>query len=204
MGRVVTISSTYGAGGSVVAPRVAELLSLPFADRLILARGPGDEVGEHLSDEERQELRRRGFLDRLAHLTGGLGLPVPGGDDLRGPVRQQVEASITELAQRGAVILGRAAAIVLCAEREAFHVRLDGPEARRCRQAMSLGGIDETTARAQQAETDRARARYVARLYDRDPADASLYHLVLDSTAIPLAACARVIELAATSFWEPS
>jgi cytidylate kinase len=34
---VVTVSATYGTGGSVVAPRLAEELGLPFVDRLISA-----------------------------------------------------------------------------------------------------------------------------------------------------------------------
>src|SRR4051812_50103599 len=32
---VVTLSASYGAGGSVVGPRVAELLGAPFLDRAI-------------------------------------------------------------------------------------------------------------------------------------------------------------------------
>src|SRR5205823_5794203 len=71
MGRVITISATYGAGGTIVAPRLAERLGLPFADRLIPARGGEDAPGEELSEQEREESRRRGFLDRLARLTGG-------------------------------------------------------------------------------------------------------------------------------------
>src|SRR2546429_6540497 len=106
MGRVVTISATYGAGGSVVAPGVAERLGLRSADGLMPPVGGDEALGEELSEQERQESRRRGFLDRLAHLTGGLGLPVPEGGDLQSPVRQQVEASIALLAEDGAVILG--------------------------------------------------------------------------------------------------
>ena len=34
---VITVSATYGAGGSVIAPRLASQLGLPFVDRLISA-----------------------------------------------------------------------------------------------------------------------------------------------------------------------
>jgi cytidylate kinase len=203
MARVVTISATYGAGGSVVAPRLAERLQLPFADRLITPRGaPSSPAGERLSDEEREEAGRRSFLTRLGHLTGGLGIPVPESTDLRGPVRAQVEASIWHLARgSGGVILGRAAALVLGNHEGAFHVRLDGPAVRRCRQAMTIEGIDATTAADRLAHTDKARARYIAGLYDRDASDPTLYHLVLDSTVIPLDVCVELIERSARAFW---
>src|SRR5229473_8608841 len=97
--RVVTVSATYGAGGSVIAPRLAERLEVPFADRLIPARdapvtAPG---GERVTEEERRQTSRSRFLARLALLTGGLGLPVPHPEDLTDPVRQRVEQSIRDL-----------------------------------------------------------------------------------------------------------
>ena len=50
-------------------------------------------------------------------------------------------------------------------------------------------------------DTDRARTRYVSRLYGCDPARPDLYHLILDSTAIPLDGCVDVIAVAAEVFW---
>jgi cytidylate kinase len=200
--RIVTISATYGAGGSVIAPALAERLGLPFADRLIPARGTLDAAGEGLSDEEREEMRRRGFLSRLAHLTGGMGLPVPDAGDLRGPVRAQVESHLRTLAESGgAVVLGRGAQIALAAEPMAYHVRLDGPPERRCERAMAFENIDASTAHDRLEETDRARARYLVRLYDHDPSDPALYHLVLDSTVLASDVCVDIVATAATSFW---
>lgn len=202
---VVTISATYGAGGSVIGPRLAERLGLPFADRLIPARdAPAPVVGsEQVSEAERLQVSRARFLTRLAQLTGGLGLPVPHPDDLTDPIRQRVEESIHELAtSTGAVILGRAGAVVLSKDPRTFHVRLDGPEDRRVTRAMAIEGIDGPTARARLHETDRARARYVDRLYGHDPADPGLYHLVLDSTALATADTIEILATAATAFWQ--
>ena len=198
------MSATYGSGGGLIAPALATRLGLPFADRLIPALGGPQPAGqgEQLTEEERLASQRTSFLDRLAHLTGGLGLPVPTGDDLGDDVRQQVERSVCDIAAgAGGVILGRAAMVVLAGHPMAYHVRLDGPEDRRCARAMALEGIDEATARDRMAETDRARAKYFSRIYGRDAADATLYHLVLDSTALPIDACVRVIVDAATAFW---
>ncbi|MBV8951669.1 MAG: cytidylate kinase-like family protein [Actinobacteria bacterium] len=204
MCRVVTISASYGAGGSVVAPRVAQRLGLEFADRLIPAsdRPYRDASGEQLAPDERQQLARGSLLVRLASLGSGFGLPVPEAEDFGDQVRNHVEESIQRIARGpGGVILGRAAAIVLGRQRSAFHVRLDGPAERRLAQAVALEGVDRETAQARQVDTDRARTRYVSRLYGYDPADPAVYHLVLDSTAIPFDGCVEVIATAAEAFW---
>jgi cytidylate kinase len=204
--RVLTLSATYGAGGSVIGPRLAQRLGLPFADRLIPARDAVvDEAGESLSDEERHETTRQRFLSRLALVTGGMGMPVPTGADIADPVRVQVEESIEQLVEQGgAVILGRAGAVVLADHPRALHVRLDGPEVRRVARAMQVEGIDEDTARQRMGETDRARARYVEKLYGRDPADAALYHLIIDSTVLAPDDCVDIVARAAAAFWARS
>ena len=93
------------------------------------------------------------------------------------------------------MILGRAAAVVLGKDR-GFHVRLDGPAERRIVQGAVVEDISEEKARERLRAADKARTAYVRRLYRTDPADASLYHLVIDSTAMPLDA---VIELILTA-----
>jgi len=205
--RVVTLSASYGASGSLIAPAVAARLGLPFYDRLIPARDAvaaatqGD-AGERMTEEERLAARRTSFLDRLAHLTGGLGLPVPAGEDIGDHVRDTVEHSIRDIAAgSGGVILGRGAMIVLAGQPGAFHVRLDGPVERRCARAMAFEAIDAATARHRMVETDRARARYFTRLYRRDAHDPALCHLVVDSTVLPVEACVRMVVDAATAFW---
>jgi len=50
-GPVVTISATYGAAGSVIAPRVAGELRLPFIDRLISADLSQEAASEMRSSE---------------------------------------------------------------------------------------------------------------------------------------------------------
>ena len=168
--RVVTMSATYGAGGSRGGTSLAERLGLPFADRLILASdtaAPGAGT-ERVTEDERRQYSRTRFLARLALVTGGLGVPVPTAEAVGGGVQAQVEASIhQEMAHDGAVILGRAAAVVLAGHPRAFHVRLDGPNARRVQRGMTIERIDEATARARLDETDRARSRYVERVYGR-------------------------------------
>jgi hypothetical protein len=53
--RVVTISATYGAGGGLVGPAVADRLGVPFVDRAIpvaVADNLGISVDDALSRDE--------------------------------------------------------------------------------------------------------------------------------------------------------
>jgi hypothetical protein len=77
-----------------------------------------------------------------------------------------------------------------------FHIRLDGPPGRRLAQGAAIEGISEDQARERLRAADKARTACVRRLYRCDPADASRYHLVIDSTAMPLE---TVIELIVTA-----
>jgi cytidylate kinase len=95
------------------------------------------------------------------------------------------------------VIVGRAAAVILQGRADALHVRLDGPANARVQQAMAALNIVEGEARRKLQQTDRARAEYLRLFYHKDWADPSLYHLVIDSTAIPLSVCAHIVIAAA-------
>ena len=207
MTRVVTISATYGAGGSIVAPQLAERLQLPFYDRL--THGPEtrspERIQERLTEEERSEAPPGRLVASLSHLSGALGIPVPGAGDLdpNSELRRSVEESVWRVAgSGGGVILGRGAAAVLDAHPTTFHVRLDGPVERRVEQGSRLEGVDHDVALAHQQDTDKARTRFVQRLFERDPADPRLYHLLVDSTAVALPDVVDLVGSAATAFWE--
>jgi cytidylate kinase len=111
-------------------------------------------------------------------------------------LRSQSEEGIRALAAAGAgVILGRGAAIVLGKDC-GFHVRLDGPPDRRAAQGAEIEGLSPDEARQHLDAADRARTAYVRRLYRADPADPQHYHLVIDSTALPLSTVTEIILLA--------
>jgi cytidylate kinase len=189
--RLITVSAAYGAGGSVVAPALADRLGLPFLQRVTTSAGHVAEPGpcdEQLSTEEAKTTPVHRLL---AHFTQAM----PTGPTQSPPsthhqdqhLRGHGEAGIRRLlaAGGGGVILGRAAAVVLGKDR-GFHVRLEGPPERRVVQGAAVEGISEQEARDRLRAADKARTAYVRRLYRCDPADACLYHLVIDSTAIPL------------------
>jgi len=116
--------------------------------------------------------------------------------------RQTTEKVLWELASgSGGVVLGRAGALVLASCPNALHVRLDGPAAARAARAALQEGLSLTTARDQLRQADRTRTAYVRHLYGRDPRDPRHYHLVIDSTVVPLDACLDTIVAAATGLW---
>jgi cytidylate kinase len=206
LARVVTVSAVYGAGGSIVAPQLAERLGMSFFDRLVHTTGPHDSaaISEQLTAEENVQAPAGRFSTRLAQLTSGLGLPMLAPDDMDPSrlLRQQVVDSVWRIAGgEGGVILGRAAAVITSSHPLAFHVRLTGPPERCLLQGMRIVGDTIESAREHQATTDRTWSRFVTRLFDRDPADPKLYHVVLDSTAIPLDRCVDLLAEAAHAFW---
>lgn len=210
--RTVTISATYGTAGHEVGPAVAERLGVPFVDRAIptaVAADLGCSLEEALAHDDRAEHG----LGRL--LSGALRLPTVtfGGVDMYvpGPLPhapeefvRRAEKVLRETARtRGGVFLGRAGALVLADHPGALHVRLDAPLERRVRRAAELGGMTEREARRIIEDNDRARSAYVRAFYRADPADPRHYHLLVDTTVIPVPVCVDMIVMAAEALDPP-
>ena len=198
---LVTLSASYGAGGSQVGPALARRLGVPFVDRMLptaVAARLDVPVEVALQRDECLAPLLERWLARFAH-SGALATSAPAPEPVLGPSeRSYVEACEETIREQSeGVILGRAAAVVLRATPGALHVRLDGPQQARVDQAMRIEGIDRETAERRLAQMDKARESYVRRFYGVNPRDAELYHLVLDSTAIPLERCVELIAAAA-------
>jgi len=191
---LVTVSASYGSGGSEVAPALARRLGVRFVDRAV-----SPETAHRLAQEENEGRFWR--LIRSISPAGGLTAgSIHAERELHGRLgdREALEAALRAVAADGdAVILGRAGALALRDDARALHVRLDGPREARVLRAMEIQAIDEETARQRLAETDRARERFVRDIYSLDPTDHSLYALVLDGTAFTTEACVEVIATAA-------
>jgi cytidylate kinase len=201
--RLVTVSASFGAGGSVVAPALAERLGVPFLQRATSSAGgfrDEEPCVERLVPGEADTTPVHRLLASLIHaMPAGPTQSPPPARDLDESLRRHCEDGIHRLAAAGeGVILGRGAAVVLGKGR-GFHVRLDGPPGLRVVQGAAIEGIGDDEARRHLDAADRARVAYVRRLYRADPADPRHYHLLIDSTAIPLDAVTEII-LRALSF----
>jgi cytidylate kinase len=195
--RLVTVSAAYGAGGSIVAPTLARQLGVPFLQRATNTAGGVGEAGpcaEPLTPDEAKLTPAHWLLACLtAAMPAGPTQSAPPSRHQDEDLRQYCEQDIRRLADADAgVILGRGAAVVLGKGR-GFHVRLDGPPQARVVQGAAIEGISVDQARRHLEAADRARDTYVRRLYRADPADARHYHLVIDSTALPLDAVTELI-----------
>lgn len=203
---LVTISASYGAGGSRVGPLLAERLDVPFAER-VMRRRVADRVAGPLADARRDEQPLGRSLGRVLRQVAGERAPVtPVGDRAEQAAddeyRRVHEQEIRTLVDDGGVILGRAAAVVLRDVPHALHVRMSGPVGLRVQQAMLIEDVDHATARWRQATEDRARDAFVRHFYGLDPDDPALYHLAIDSTRLPLESCVETIAAAALAMAE--
>ena len=180
---------------------MAERLGLPFHDRAIAAQ-VAVRLGVPVSEAEaNDETVVRGLWRLVASLgtmpdpVGGV-LPTSSLPDARA-YRQQTERVLGEIADgAGGVVLGRAGALVLGDRPDALHVRLDGPRDLRLKAAIARSGRSATRCAARWRPNDRTREAYVRHFYRCDPASAQHYHLVVDTTALPVE---TVVELVLTA-----
>jgi cytidylate kinase len=202
---LVAISAAYGAGGSHIGPAVADRLEVPFVDRAIPLRVAQrldvsfDDADAHTEGPGPSWLERllRGFIG----IDTGAPTPVPAETVNSEDFRRATENVIQRQADSGrGVILGRGAVIVLRDDPRVLRVRLDGPEERRVDQAVRLGGLDREVARNTLKRIDRFHQEYTRHFYGVELRDPSLYHLVIDSTAIPIEAAIELIAAAAQAF----
>ena len=215
---LVTISASYGAGGSVVGPMLADILGLAFCDRMVAfelarsdtmdaeLRGPGAAsvavCGESAHAPELRAVPAASFLGRMAPAwLLGRDFAAPAGFGDREAIRRRSEAEAKQTLHDGGVLLGRAGALLFGSVSSAYHVRLDGPRRGRAACAASLEQIDENEALQRLERTDRQRGALTRRLYGVDSAEAALYHLVIDTTPLALEFVAELIAAVAMTFW---
>jgi cytidylate kinase len=192
---VVTVAAFYGAGGTVVAPQVAQRLNVSFLDRGVLvgvAARMGIPESAAAGYEEQQGPVAR-YFERLSRGSGPDASPMDRLDIEEQRYRAETEAFLASATKAGGVVLGRAGAVVLGSVPGALHVLLGGPREARIKQAMTLDNVDRETAERRQRVNDQERMGWLSRVYGVDPVDPDLYHLRIDSTALPLDACVELI-----------
>ena len=201
---VVTLSATFGAGGSEIGPAVAEKLGLPFVDRAIPMR-VAEKLGVSVADAQaKDETISTGFTRLISTMALVPDLAAGAGPIAYNPVpderifREQTEKVLHEIAAgRGGVILGRAAALVLAGVPGALHVRLDAPAAARLEHIRREHELTQAQAERLLRDNDSAREAYVRHFYRCKMTEARHYHLIIDSVRLPVGAVVDLIAQAA-------
>jgi Cytidylate kinase-like family len=187
MAPLVTLSAAYGAGGSRIGPALAARLGVEFLDRAIPTQ-VADRLHVPLDNALAHDESLGDTIGRLASAFALLpelaGAAAQAGFHAGEDYRRETEKLIKEHASDGAVVLGRAGAVILQEHPTALHVRLDGPPAKRVARAMEIEGLGREDAERLRKDGDRAREAYVRHFYGRDARDPALYHLVIDSTRL--------------------
>jgi cytidylate kinase len=199
---LVALSAAYGAGGSRIGPSLAQRLGVPFLDRAIpMAVAERlevslDDAAAH--DEQMSSSLLERVLSGFVGQDSGAPAPLPAETFSSDRFRRATEDVLLAQAATGeGVILGRAAVVLLRDQPQVLRARLDGPPERRVEQAMRLQGIDRPAAERATRQLDRTHVAYVKHFYGVDLRDRSLYHVIIDSTAIPIDACVELLEQAA-------
>ena len=196
---VVTLAALYGAGGSVIGPRVAERLGVPFLDREIpeaVTERTGLSRDAVSVVDEAPRNRSERLISTLGRASTASGTAAGAAEDVElyeRRLRGHVEEFLARASESGGVALGRGGMVVLRDLPSALHVHLGGPRVARVNQGMALEGVDRETAERRQEAEDEARIGYVRRAYGVDGEDPGMYHLMLDSTALDLDVCVELI-----------
>ena len=199
---VVTITRQYGAGGSLVAQRVAERLGWTVIDNEFVGE-VAQRAGLPPEEVAAREERAPSLIERLAS-TLAVAAPevfVPAAAREHEPDEEALirvtERVIAEAATHGRVVLvGRGATAFLGTAPEgarALHAYVVAPRGVRIRTVAERLAVGTEEATKMVDDIDAARERYLERYYGRRRDDAANYHVVVNTAWLGYAAAADLI-----------
>jgi cytidylate kinase len=195
----VTVSSSFGAGGQVVGPAVAQRLGVPFFDRAIPAT-VATRLAVPLEQVAAQDEKPPSAWNRLGRAFADMAVPMGplAAESDPDALRAETERILRQIADTtGGVVVGRGAMVILGGRPDVLRVRLDGQVDARIARVAESEGIGLEAARVMQRDTDRARDSFLKLFYRVRHDDPALYDLMIDTTEIPFETCTEIIVLAA-------
>ncbi|GMV11645.1 MAG: cytidylate kinase [Gemmatimonadota bacterium] len=197
---VVTISRTFGAGGSEVAAELSRRLQWALLDNAFVERVA---VGLHVTPAHMEaiEERRPSLAERIADafayssqelLAAPLGAPLPPTEER---ILEATRRVIDEAVARGPVVLvGRGAQMCLANREDAVHVLCVAPRDACAARVAARRGIPVADALRLVDETDRQRLEYVRRNWKRDWLSPANYHLCVNTDWLGIDGAVTLIE----------
>lgn len=201
--RAITISREYGSGGGEIAARLAKHLGWRLIDHEVVVR-VARELGVSEADVEVHDERAESLFSRILTSMQSIQPPVyvesqtslillANANDYREALHKVVMGAVKT---GNVVIVGRASQLQLAQRRDVLHVRIVAPLEQRIQYVMSREGLNQEAARSRVHSKDRDRVRYLQAEYQRDPADARLYDLVINTNVLDLDSAVDLINLA--------
>jgi len=196
---LITISREFGAGGSMVARKVAEQLQWRLIDNEVVAE-VARRTGMSLEDVAARDERGSTFPERLARvlMASSAEAMAPGAleateaEDAK-LVRVVEQVVADECAGGDAVVLGRAAVAVIGRRSDALHVKVVASPGWRTAHLVSRLEIGTDEAAKRVKDVDAHRGRYHRQWYDRDWADPRNYHLVVNTEWLGVDCAAAIV-----------
>lgn len=195
---IITISREYGSGGRKIGEMVAERLGIPFYDKEIIEETAKTVGMSPEFVEGHEEKLSNSFFYNFA--VGAIyGLAHPEKPDLKDlPATERIflaqQQIIEDLAEKGpCVIVGRCADFILKDREDMIKVFIYADKQTREKRVIEEYGrlpeyIDQTV-----AYVDKRRRLHYETYTTQDWGDRKNYHLMLDSSALGLEACADII-----------
>jgi len=183
--RVITVEREYGAGGGVIAEKLARRLGWKLWDQLLtqeIARRMDCDCRAVEKHEEHKDSAYYRLLKAFLRgsYEGSQNAPRLGIVDTD-CVREVFQKIVPEIAAAGnCVIVGRGSAYYLCSRQDTFHVFIYAPFPERVRRLQASGKSEEEA--EELAETvDRDRADFIKRYFKVDWPARHCFHLMVNS-----------------------
>jgi cytidylate kinase len=215
---VITLSRQLGSLGDEIAVRLAQRLELRLVDQEVINRAAlesgvprvaleelGYEGQQNLARQILKAMRTMPSIPTTSQAYGDdvtLALPFGG---LLSPTAPPISASIEQyvhmvglvvrnVAREGDVLIaGRGGQILLAKEPRALHLQVVAAQPFRIERVMARYKINYREASQRVRASDRARADYVRRYHNADWLDPCLYHLVINTSQIPVPVAVEMI-----------
>ncbi|MCC6930914.1 MAG: cytidylate kinase-like family protein [Gemmatimonadaceae bacterium] len=197
---VVTVSRTFGSGGSLVAAELSRRLQWALLDNAFVERVA---IGLHTTPAHVQaiEERRPSLAERIADafayssqemLSAPLGAPLPPTEERILEVTHRV---IDEAVARGPVVLvGRGAQAWLANRVDAVHFLCVAPHDACVSRVVERERVTPADAAKLIEDTNRNREAYVRRNWQREWRDPANYHLCVNTGLLGIDGAVNVVE----------
>ncbi len=193
--RAVTLSREAGSGAHVIGEKLAGILDKRCPNTGCHWTVFDKNLVEKVLEDHKLPSRLAQFMreDRISAISDTMdelfNLHPPSSTLVR-----KTSDTILHLAELGNVILiGRGAVIITRKLNYMFHVRLVGSLERRVAHVMDYMKVSREAAMAFVTAADRGRRRYAKKYFNLDIDDPLLYHLVINTDAVPYDEAAQLI-----------